>query len=83
MSIVISIIDITKEILTLLVIAHVVLSYILDYYHPIRQWVDRIVEPMLMPIRRVAPLVGMFDISPIVLIILIRIVFNLIINLLR
>jgi YggT family protein len=83
MSIVINIIDIIKEILTLLVIAHVVLSYILDYYHPVRQWVDRIVEPMLMPIRRRVPLVGMFDISPILLIFLIRILFNLIINLLR
>jgi YggT family protein len=81
MSIVI-IIDIIKEILTLLVIAHVVLSYILDYYHPVRQWVDRIVEPMLMPIRRVVPLVGMFDISPIILIILIRIILNLLIRLL-
>lgn len=82
MSIVIIIIDTIQEILTLLVVAHVVLSYILDYYHPVRQWVDRIVEPMLMPIRRRVPLVGMFDISPIVLIVLIRITLNLIIRLL-
>ena len=83
MSIVLFILTTAKEALTLLVIIHVILTYILDYYHPIRQWIDRIVEPMLMPIRRVVPLVGMFDLSPIILIILIRIVFNLIINMLR
>jgi uncharacterized protein YggT (Ycf19 family) len=37
---------------------------------------------MLMPIRRVVPLVGMLDFSPIILIVLIRIISNLIINLL-
>jgi YggT family protein len=35
-------------------------------------WVDRLVEPMLKPIRRVVPLVGMFDISPIILLLLIQ-----------
>jgi YggT family protein len=54
----------------------------MDRYHPVRRFVDSIVEPMLMPIRRVVPLIGMLDISPIVLLILIRIVSNLIINLL-
>lgn len=69
--------------LVLLVIISVILSYVMDPYHPVRRWVDSIVEPMLLPIRRVVPLVGMLDFSPIVLIILIRIVFNLILNLLR
>ena len=83
MSIVIYIINFIKEALTLLVFVHVILTYVMDRYHPVRQWVDRIVEPLLMPIRRVVPLVGMLDFSPIVLIILIRITLNLIINLLR
>ena len=83
MNIVINILNLIKEVLTYLVIIHVILTYILDFYHPVRQWVDRLVEPMLMPIRRVVPLVGMFDISPIILIILIRIIINLIINLLK
>jgi len=83
MSIVIYIITTLKEALTLLVFIHVILTYVMDRYHPIRMWVDRIVEPMLAPIRRVVPLVGMLDFSPVVLIVLIRIVSNLIINLLR
>lgn len=76
------IINTLKEALTLLVFVHVILTYVMDRYHPVRRWVDSIVEPMLMPIRRVVPLIGMLDISPLILIFLIRVVSNLIINLL-
>jgi len=80
MSIVINVILVVRSLLELLVIAYVILSYVMDYYHPVRRWVDAIVEPMLMPIRRVVPLVGMIDFSPLVLLFLIRIVSNLIIK---
>jgi len=83
MIILINIILFLRGLLELLVILYVLLSYVMDPYHPVRRWVNSIVEPMLMPIRRVVPLVGMFDFSPIVLWFLIRIVSNLIINLLR
>lgn len=82
MNIIISVILFIRTLLELLVIAYVILSYVMDYYHPVRRWVDSIVEPMLRPIRRVVPYIGMMDISPIVLYILIRIVFYLIIKLL-
>ena len=81
MSLLVSAILVIRNILELLVIISVILSYVMDPYHPVRRRVDAIVDPMLMPIRRVVPLIGMFDISPIILIILIRIVSNLIINL--
>ncbi len=80
MNILISAILILRNVLELLIIVYVILSYFMDPYHPVRRWVNGIVEPMLMPIRRVVPLIGMLDISPIVLIILIRIVSNLIIS---
>ena len=82
MSFLISGILFVRSALELLVIVSVILSYFMDRYHPVRRWVDAIVDPMLMPIRRVVPLVGMLDFSPIILIILIRIISNLIINLL-
>jgi YggT family protein len=66
-----------QQILILLVIVSVILSYFMDPYHPIRRGLDRIVEPMLTPIRRVVPLIGMLDISPLILIILIQVVGNL------
>ena len=60
-------------ILTWLVIIKVVLSYFMSPFHPIRAAIDRIVEPMLEPIRRFMPQTGMFDFSPIVLIILLQV----------
>jgi YggT family protein len=52
----------------------------MDPYHPIRRAIDSVVEPMLAPIRRIVPLVGMLDFSPIILIILIQVLSNLIIR---
>ena len=80
MIILIDIILFLRSLLELLIIAYVILSFVMDPYHPVRRWVSSIVEPMLMPIRRVVPLVGMLDFSPIVLLLLIRILSNLIIN---
>ncbi len=70
------------NIFTLLVIAKVLLSYILTPYHPIRKTIDLIVEPLLAPIRNRMPMIGMFDFSPIVLLIGIQIIEFLLITLL-
>jgi YggT family protein len=71
-----------SQLLVLLVFISVILSYIMDPYHPIRRGVDNIVEPMLAPIRRVVPLLGMLDFSPLVLILLIQLVKSLLVSLL-
>lgn len=68
------------QLLTLLIIAHVILSYFLSPYHPIREAVDRLVRPMLDPIRRLIPTVGMIDFSPFVLLILVQLVVTVLIN---
>jgi len=60
-----------------IVIISILLSYFMDPYHPVRQGVDNLVRPLLDPIRRVVPPVGMLDFSPLVLIILIQVVANL------
>ena len=71
-----------SQLLVLLVIVSVILSYFMDPYHPVRRAIDGVVEPMLSPIRRVVPLVGMIDFSPLVLIILIQLLSNIIIRVL-
>ena len=76
----ITIINIVSQLLVLLVFISVILSYIMDPYHPIRRGVDNIVEPMLTPIRRVVPLLGMLDFSPLVLILLIQLVKSLLVS---
>ena len=58
---------------SLLLIAYVVLSYFMDPYHPVRLTVNRIVNPILAPIRRIMPQTGMMDFSPLVAIILVQI----------
>lgn len=70
-------IDLIADLLVLIVIADVILSYFLSPYHPVRSALDRIVEPLLMPIRRYVPTLGGLDFSPVVLIILIQLVSNL------
>jgi YggT family protein len=78
----ITIINIVSQLLVWLIFISIILSYFMDPYHPIRRGVDNIVEPMLAPIRRVVPLVGMLDFSPLVLILLIQLVKSLIVSLL-
>ena len=72
-SLTISIINFITNLLILVLILNAVLSYVLSPYHPVRERLGRIVEPFLAPIRRVVPPVGMFDFSPLVLIVLIEI----------
>jgi YggT family protein len=71
-----------SQLIVILVLAHVILSYFMSPYHPIRSFVDRMVEPLLAPIRRVVPLIGMFDFSPIILIILVQLIARVVISLL-
>ncbi len=78
----ISAIQLIAFILTLIVVIDIVLRWFLNPYHPLRSALDSIVEPMLAPIRRVLPRVGMFDFSPIVLIILINLIESILIQVL-
>lgn len=78
----ITIINIVSQLLILLVFVSVILSFFMDPYHPIRRGVDNIVEPMLTPIRRIVPHVGMLDFSPLVLILLIQLLKSLLVTLL-
>ena len=71
-----------SQLLILLVVISVILSYFLDPYHPIRRSIDSVVEPMLAPIRRVVPLIGFLDLSPLILIILIQLLSNIIVSVL-
>jgi YggT family protein len=73
-SVLISIINLFVQLYTILILVSVVMSYILSPYDPVRQFVDRLINPLLDPIRKVVPPVGMFDFSPIVLMLLIQFV---------
>jgi YggT family protein len=75
-------INLLSQVITLLVIVQVLLSYIMSPYHPIRQTIDSLVEPMLAPIRRLMPSTGMIDFSPMVLVIVVQIVARVLVGIL-
>jgi YggT family protein len=76
-------INIFAQFIILLVIVKVILSYFMDPYHPVRRTLDNLVEPFLAPIRRVVPLIGMFDLSPLILIILVQVLSSVLISFLN
>lgn len=66
---------------SLIVILKVLLSYFMSPYHPVRQFVDRLIDPLLAPIRRILPPIASIDFSPLVLIILLQVVEMIILRL--
>ena len=57
----------------LIILVDIVISYFLSPYHPFREFLDKIVNPLLSPIRKIMPRTGMIDFSPIVLILLLQV----------
>ncbi len=74
-------ISMLANLLIILIFVWVIVSWILSPYHPLREALDRLVEPMLAPIRRVVPMVGMLDLSPMILMVLIELMSRLLISL--
>ena len=66
------------EVYSLVVLAAVVISWIPDWRGtPVARWLDKLTEPLLGPIRRVVPLVGGFDLSPMVLLVALQLLGRL------
>jgi YggT family protein len=78
----IQLIRLLAQIFTWIVIASALLSFFVPPYHPVREALDRIVEPFLNPIRRVVPMAGMFDFSPLILLFAIELVSRVLIAIL-
>ena len=62
-----TVIDLLQNIITILLFTHIILSYVLSPFHPLRQAIDRVISPMLDPIRRLIPPTGGIDFSPMAL----------------
>lgn len=82
MGLMIELITVAFTVLWLLVLAHVVVSWVLSPYHEIRRFLDRIVQPLLYPIRKFVPPVGGIDFSPMVLLIGLDLVRRVVVGLL-
>lgn len=82
MAFLIDLISLVFTLLWLLVLAHVIVSWVLNPWHAIRRTIDSIVDPMLAPIRRVMPQTGGIDFSPLVLLIVLDIIRRLLVGVL-
>jgi len=75
-------IKLVSQIFIWIVIASSLLSFFLPPYHPVREALDRIVDPFLNPIRRIVPMAGTFDFSPLILIIAVDLISRVLIAIL-
>lgn len=57
---------------SLLIVMRVIFSWGMSYHHPLMRFLTRVTEPVLGPARRMIPSVGMMDISPILVILLLQ-----------
>ena len=57
---------------TSLLLLYCVRSWFVSPDFPLRQWIDGIINQLLDPIRRFMPSFGMFDISPIILMLILQ-----------
>jgi len=73
-------INIFSQVLTVIIFADIIVSYVMDPYNPLRAFLDRLVEPLLGPIRRIVPAAGMFDFSPAILLILVQLISRFLVN---
>ena len=78
------VVDVFFTLLSLAILARVLLSWVrVSPYHPAVDFVHRITEPILAPLRGVLPPVGMVEISPVIAIILLQIIQQVLVAIIR
>ena len=83
MGLIINFVDLLFTLLTFAIIARAIVSWLpIDRYHPLIQFLDSITEPILAPLRRYVPMIGMMDITPIVALILLQIIQTILLRVL-
>jgi len=80
MNVVISVIGLLFQIMELAIIVRVLMSWLnISPYSSFARFLAQITDPVLEPLRKRLPTIGMFDISPIVAILLLDLVRRLIV----
>jgi YggT family protein len=69
-----------RQIIYILVLLKVVLSYFMDPFHPVRESIDRLLDPLLRPIQQVVPPLGRFDFSPLILIVIVELLTSILLT---
>ncbi len=83
MNYLVTLVNVLIEVIILLIIAHVILSYFVPENQPVRVFVNKVVEPLLRPIRRYLPQNGVGDFSPMILILILIVIQYILVAVLR
>jgi len=79
MDVFLNLIAILCRVLAVIIFVRAILSWFaISPYSPIVVFLDRITEPILAPLRRIIPRLGMVDITPMVAIIILLLIARLI-----
>jgi len=79
-TLIIALVSVTTQVLSLLLLVYVILSFFMSPFHPIREAIGRILNPLLVPIRNLLPQTGMIDFSPLVLWILLDLLRRVVVS---
>ncbi len=58
--------------LSLAIVIRIILSYVMSFSNPVLRFLRKITDPILEPFRRIIPPLGMFDISPMIVLFLLN-----------
>lgn len=70
--VVLRLVNLTLWFYTIAIIVYAILSWVTHGYSPIGALLDDLVAPVLRPVRRILPIIGGLDLSPLVVLILIQ-----------
>lgn len=84
MGLLISFVNTAFQVYTYVLLARIILSWVPHdpFRHPVIRWVYQLTEPVLAPARRFIPPIGMVDISPIAVFLILELVRRLLLSLL-
>ena len=78
MTLLLSYVRVLCDILTFAIVIRAVLSWFpIRSFNPLVALVYQVTEPVLAPLRRIVPRVGMLDLTPLITIILLQMIANL------
>ncbi len=80
----ISLIRLVANIITILLIVDALISFApIEPWHPVRRFLDQLAEPIVRPFRNILPPMGMFDLSPMIALIVIQILAQILVVLIQ
>lgn len=83
MGLIITFVNAIITVLSFTVIIYTLLRFFMDPFHPILRILGQVIEPLLVPIRKLVPPMGGLDFSPLILIIALQVLGSILVALLR